>query len=147
KICLPDELLLKPASLSPAERSVVQRHSVLGDQILESLAKEHGAGLDFLGMARGIVRHHHERWDGKGYPDGLAGDAIPPAARRGARRVGVAAVCDAWGGLGMYKRAMPPRAARATMWPRSRGQFDPTLLSALERCQAEFERISRERED
>src|SRR5262249_5580368 len=45
KICLPDELLLKPASLSPAERSVVQRHSVLGDQILEALAKEYGAGL------------------------------------------------------------------------------------------------------
>ena len=81
KIGLPDEVLRKPAALTDDERRRVEQHPAIGDRMLESLAKEHGSSLEFLGAARAIVRSHHERWDGKGYPDGLAADAIPASAR------------------------------------------------------------------
>jgi serine/threonine protein kinase len=143
KIGLPDDILLKPASLSPSERHQVQAHPVIGDQILESLGREYGAALDFLGMARVIVRHHHERFDGKGYPDGLAGDAIPPAARL----VAIADVYDALRRIRLYKPAMTHKAAVHLMLKRSEGQFDPELLEAFSRCHGEFERIYDEVEE
>ncbi len=137
KIGLPDDILLKPASLSPTERTLVETHPVIGDQILASLAKEYGAALEFLGMARVIVRHHHERFDGKGYPDHLAGDAIPPAARI----VAIADVYDTLRRMRLYKPAVSHSSAIRIIIERSLGQFDPSLIAAFERCNAEFERI------
>ncbi|MGL4550591.1 MAG: HD domain-containing phosphohydrolase, partial [Gemmataceae bacterium] len=143
KIGLPDDILLKPASLTPQERELVQEHPAIGDRMLEALGREYGTALDFLGMARVIVRHHHERWDGRGYPDKLAGDAIPPAARL----VAVADVYDALRRMRMYKPAHSHATAMKMMTERSPGQFEPALLDALRRCQGEFERIYRENED
>ncbi|MFO0879979.1 MAG: protein kinase [Gemmataceae bacterium] len=143
KISLPDEILLKPASLTAAERQQVNLHPILGDQILEALGREHGAALEFLGMARVIVRHHHERYDGRGYPDGLSGDAIPPAARL----VAVADVYDALRRMRLYKPAMSHTAAMRTIVERSPGQFDPTLVAAFQRCHGEFERIYQQIEE
>jgi response regulator RpfG family c-di-GMP phosphodiesterase/serine/threonine protein kinase len=143
KIGLPDDVLLKPASLTPAERSVVEMHVVIGDEILASLGREYGTTLEFLGMARAIVRHHHERFDGRGYPDRLVGEAIPPAARL----VAVADVYDALRRMRLYKPAMPHQAAIRTMLDRSQGQFDPLLERALLGCHTEFERIYREIEE
>jgi putative two-component system response regulator len=80
KIGIPDAVLLKDGPLEPAELEVVRRHPVLGDELL--------APIDLLGASRPIVRHHHERWDGGGYPDRLAGPAIPLGAR-------IVAVADA----------------------------------------------------
>src|SRR5207237_1019879 len=76
KIGLPDHVLSKPGKLDPDERKLVELHPLIGDQILDALRREHGESLAFLNMATGIVRHHHERYDGRGYPDRLAGDAI-----------------------------------------------------------------------
>src|SRR5437868_5118812 len=73
KIGIPDRVLLKPGQLDDEERRIVEAHPVIGDKLLEP--------LDLLAAARPIVRHHHERWDGQGYPDGLAGRHIPLAAR------------------------------------------------------------------
>jgi response regulator RpfG family c-di-GMP phosphodiesterase len=140
KIGLPDDILLKPASLSAAERSLVETHPLIGDRILDALGREHGAALDFLGMARGIVRHHHERFDGRGYPDGLAGDAIPAAARLTA----VADVYDALRRERLHKPAMSHAEAVHVLLHRSEGQFDPTLLVALEACHERIERTYRE---
>jgi response regulator RpfG family c-di-GMP phosphodiesterase/tRNA A-37 threonylcarbamoyl transferase component Bud32 len=137
KIGLSDEILLKPASLSRFERESVETHPLIGDKLLESLAKEHGSTLNFLGMARGIVRSHHERWDGKGYPDHLLGESIPAAARL----VAVADVYDALRRMRLYKPAMSHTSAIRLMIDRSTGQFDPTLVNALSRCHAEFDRI------
>ncbi len=137
KIGLPDDILLKPASLSRFERETVETHPLIGDKLLESLAKEHGSALSFLGMARGIVRSHHERWDGRGYPDRLAGEAIPAAARL----VAVADVYDALRRMRLYKPAMSHSATIRLMTERSTGQFDPTLILALTRCHPEFDRI------
>ena len=139
KIGLPDDILLKPAALSPTERSIVETHPVIGDTILAALSKEYGSALDFLSMARVIVRHHHERFDGQGYPDRLIGDAIPPAARL----VAVADVYDALRRRRLYKPAMGHLAAIQLMVDRSEGQFDPVLMDALSRCHGEFERIYR----
>src|SRR5262249_32617831 len=81
KIRLPDAVLGKPGPLTAEEREQVETHPVSGAQILEALAREHGESLTFLSLARAVVRHHHERWDGTGYPDRLCGEEIPPAAR------------------------------------------------------------------
>jgi putative two-component system response regulator len=73
KIGIPDRVLLKPSALDEEERRIVETHPEIGDKLLEP--------LDLLAGARPIVRHHHERWDGTGYPDGLAAAAIPLGAR------------------------------------------------------------------
>jgi putative two-component system response regulator len=140
KIGLPDEVLSKPAALSPAERRLVEQHPVIGDRILASLAREHGAALEFLGAARGIVRSHHERWDGAGYPDGLKGEAIPATARLTA----VADVYDALRRARRHKPAMSHADAVDVLLNRSPGQFDPALLRALEVCHGQFERVYHE---
>jgi response regulator RpfG family c-di-GMP phosphodiesterase len=143
KIGLPDEVLRKPALLDRAERAVVETHPVIGDRILEALAREHGTSLEFLGMARSIVRHHHERYDGHGYPDRLVGDGIPAAARLAA----VADVYDALRRERPHKPAMTHADAIRVMLQQSRGQFDPLLLECLQEQAAEFERIYREVQD
>jgi response regulator RpfG family c-di-GMP phosphodiesterase/serine/threonine protein kinase len=140
KIGLPDQVLNKPGALTAAERRLMEEHPLIGDRILEALAREYGTALEFLGMARAIVRHHHERFDGRGYPDRLSGEAIPPSARL----VAVADVYDALRRRRVFKAAMSHAEAVATIRHRSPGQFDPTLLTALAACQAEFERVFRD---
>jgi putative two-component system response regulator len=140
KIGLPDDILLKPAALTAGERALMEMHAVIGDRILESLGREHGTSLEFLCLARVIVRHHHERHDGRGYPDRLAGDAIPPAARLTA----VADVYDALRRARLHKPAMSHADALHTMLDRSPGQFDPVLIQTFASCHAEFERIYQE---
>jgi eukaryotic-like serine/threonine-protein kinase len=140
KLGLPDKVLLKPAVLSKSERQLMETHPLIGDRILEALAREHGTSLEFLGMARSVVRHHHERYDGRGYPDRLAGDAIPASARLAA----VADVYDALRRARPHKQAMPHTEAIRVMLHGSSGQFDPVLLRCLEVCAADFERIYRE---
>ena len=139
KIGLPDEVLLKPGALTASERTLVETHPLIGDRILEVLGREHGHSLEFLGTARAIVRHHHERFDGRGYPDRLSGDAIPAAARLAA----VADVYDALRRKRHHKAAMPHDKAMHIL-QNSPGQFDPTLLTALAACAGEFERIYRD---
>jgi cyclic di-GMP phosphodiesterase len=139
KIGLPDELLLKPGKLTSAERALVETHPLIGDRILEVLGREHGHSLEFLGMARAIVRHHHERYDGHGYPDRLAGDAIPSAARL----VAVADVYDALRRRRHHKAAMSHVQAIEEIH-NSRGQFDPTLLAVLPLCGDDWENIYRD---
>jgi response regulator RpfG family c-di-GMP phosphodiesterase/serine/threonine protein kinase len=139
KIGLPDEVLLKPGKLTTTERALVETHPLIGDRILEVLGREHGHSLEFLGMARAIVRHHHERYDGCGYPDRLAADAIPAAARL----VAVADVYDALRRRRQHKAAMPHLQA-IEMIHNSPGQFDPSLLATLPLCADDWESIYRD---
>jgi response regulator RpfG family c-di-GMP phosphodiesterase/serine/threonine protein kinase len=139
KIGLPDEILLKTGPLSGPERTLVETHPVIGDRILETLGREHGTALEFLGTARGIVRSHHERWDGSGYPDHLAGEAIPAAARL----VALADVYDALRRQRPHKPALPHSDAARVILEQSPGQFDPALVRAFGMCQIEFARIYR----
>jgi putative two-component system response regulator len=111
KIGIPDRILLKPGPLDGEERRIVETHPEIGDNLL--------APLDLLASARPIVRHHHERWDGKGYPDRLAALEIP----MGARIVAVADSIEVMCSRQLYRRPRTPeevleelRACRGTQW-------------------------------
>jgi putative two-component system response regulator len=99
KIGIPDAILLKPTPLTPDEYEVMKRHTVIGHRLCGELRS--------LRLARSIVRHHHERLDGSGYPDGLVGDAIPLLAQI----VGIADTYDAMTTDRPYRAARPPEAA------------------------------------
>ena len=98
-IAVPEGLLSKEGALTPAEFEAVKRHTTVGSEIL--------APIPQLGVVSGFVRGHHERWDGKGYPDGLAADAIP----WGARIIGAAEVYDALASARPYREQLTPELA------------------------------------
>ncbi|HYT87579.1 MAG TPA: protein kinase [Gemmataceae bacterium] len=143
KVGLPDHILLKPGRLDGDERVIMQAHPLIGAETLHEVAKQHGAAFAFLQMAIDIVRHHHERYDGKGYPDRLAGGNIPLAARL----VTIADVYDALRSRRVYKPALSHPATLQVMLESSGGQFDPALMQVFQRCAPQFERIYRESPD
>jgi diguanylate cyclase (GGDEF)-like protein/putative nucleotidyltransferase with HDIG domain len=123
KISTPDAILLKPGPLTLEEREVMQQHSRMGFQLLD--------GLDLSPVDNWIL-HHHEHWDGSGYPDGLAGAEIP----FGSRIVLVADAFDAMTTDRPYRRALSVRAALGELHDQAGRQFDPFVVSALETCLA-----------
>ncbi|HYU21127.1 MAG TPA: HD-GYP domain-containing protein [Chloroflexota bacterium] len=120
KIAIPDAILRKAGPLEEQEWQVMRRHPELGCQMLE--------GIDFLEEALPIVRHHHERHDGEGYPDGLKGDAIPI----GARIFAVADAFDAMTSDRHYRRARSVDHAVSELKRHSATQFDPQVIEVLE---------------
>ncbi len=142
KVGLPDHILLKPGKLTPEERVLMQAHTIIGADTLRQVARQHGFAVAFLQMAADIARHHHERFDGRGYPDGLAGADIPLAAQV----VAVGDVYDALRARRVYKPALSHAAALQIM-SASTGQFDPALLQAFLRCAPRFEQVVRELAD
>src|SRR5690606_24963706 len=139
KVALPDHIVLKPGKLEPEERLLMQTHTSLGAEILRRVANQHGSALAFLTMAIDIARHHHERYDGQGYPDGLVANDIPLSARL----VTIADVYDALRTPRNYKPALSHTTALQVMTDISAGQFDPLLLEAFKRCAPSFEQIFR----
>jgi HD-GYP domain-containing protein (c-di-GMP phosphodiesterase class II) len=116
---VPGRILNKPGPLTESEKGEVERHTTVGAQIL--------AGVDFLSGVLPLVRHCHERWDGRGYPDGLAGDRIPLGAR-------VILVCDAHDAMTAdrpYRRALTADVARAEIRSAAGRQFDARVASAF----------------
>jgi response regulator RpfG family c-di-GMP phosphodiesterase len=143
KVGLPDHILLKPGKLDADERVIMQAHTIIGGDTLQTVLQQHGSAVAFLQMAIDIARHHHERYDGKGYPDHLAGNAIPLAARM----VSICDVYDALRSRRVYKPALSHSATFHLMTKASGGQFDPALLKVFQRCSSDFERIFRELAD
>lgn len=143
KAGLPDYILMKPGKLEADERIIMQSHTVTGADLLKAIARQQGSPLAFLQMAPEIARHHHERFDGQGYPDGLIGHAIPLAARL----VAVADVYDALRSRRVYKPALAHSAALQVMKKSFGSQFDPDLQEAFDRCAAQFEQIFSELPD
>ncbi len=137
KLGLPDQLLFKPGSLTIQERALIETHPVIGSDLLDAIGREYGDSLTFWSMARSVVRHHHERFDGTGYPDRLEGDQIPPAARL----VAIPDVYDALRRRRTFKSAMDHDQAVSAILHDSPGQFDPELQEAFAACHAEFDRI------
>jgi len=133
KIGIPDHILQKPGPLTSAERRLMQTHTVLGEQLLKGVTFLHDRGLE-------IVRSHHERWDGRGYPDRLGGNEIPVTARIFA----VADALDAMTSDRPYRQAMPWAAAAREIEGQSGGQFDPALVQIFQQCAPRFEAIFRE---
>ena len=133
KVAIPDAILFKPAPLTDEERLLMERHPMIGWEILRD--------VDFLGDAKLVVRHHHERWDGTGYPDGQAGEEIPLAAR-------VFAIADALDALTTDRPYRPSRSlddACAVIRANAGGQFDPDMVAAFDALpREELERIRTE---
>jgi response regulator RpfG family c-di-GMP phosphodiesterase len=140
KAIVPDHILLKPGKLDATERLIVQRHTLIGRDTLASLTLQQGLPPAFLQMAIDIACHHHERFDGQGYPDQLAGTDIPLSARI----VSVADVYDALRSRRVYKPALSHATAFQVITKASEGQFDPNLLTAFGRCAHRFDDIFRE---
>lgn len=119
KVAISDGILHKPEPLRPEERTLMRRHAVIGYEIV--------CDIPFLKDAALIVRHHHERWDGAGYPDRLAGEEIPFAAR-------IFAVVDALDAMTTdrpYSPKVPVDQARSEIAAKSGSQFDPRVVEAL----------------
>jgi putative two-component system response regulator len=127
KVGLPDHVLLKPGKLTPEERLVMQRHAALGADAIAHAEADSGMRLDFLQVAKEMARHHHECWDGSGYPDRLAGDLIPLSARL----MAVADVFDALVSRRVYKAPMDFELAYQIMAQGRDKQFDPDILDAF----------------
>jgi putative two-component system response regulator len=127
KIGIPDRVLLKPAKLDAEEWELMKTHTTLGAQILS------GSRSELLQLAERIALTHHERWDGSGYPAGLAGEEIPLAGR-------ICAVCDVYDALiseRPYKRAWSREDALAEIRRGAGSHFDPRLAEAFLRLHAE----------
>jgi putative two-component system response regulator len=118
KIGIPDAILRKPGKLTPAEAAILRTHPVLGADMLA------GSPSPVLQMAQEIAMHHHERWDGTGYPAGLVGHLIPEAARM----VAIVDVYDALSHDRVYRKALPEDEVLRTMVDARGTHFDPRLL-------------------
>ena len=133
KIAIPDQILQKPGPLTPAERLRMETHTVVGERMLGGVAMLHGEGLQ-------VVRSHHERWDGRGYPDGTAGEEIP----LGARVFAVADTLDAMTSDRPYRRGRRWAAARSEILAQSGKQFDPQVVEAFRERERRLQAVRRE---
>ena len=130
KLAVPGTILNKPGRLTDEERARVEQHTVIGEQIL--------GPIDFLSAVRPLVRHGHERWDGGGYPDGIAGEEIPLGAR-------IIFACDAYDAMTTnrpYRSALSPAEAMVELASHAGTQFDPTVVSALLEVLAQAEQAA-----
>jgi putative nucleotidyltransferase with HDIG domain len=120
KVAIPNEIINKPGKLDSEEWAIMVTHTIEGQKILDQV----GGFMSKVGL---IVRSHHERWDGRGYPEGLAGDTIPLAAR-------IVTCCDSWNAMRTdraYRKALPYDAAVAELVANSGKQFDPQVVDAF----------------
>ncbi len=136
KICIPDSILLKPGKLTDEEREIMKSHTTKGCEILDQLAgvqdeEAHKASYE-------ICRHHHERYDGSGYPDGLSGDDIPLSAQI----VSVVDVYDALVSDRVYKKAYDKNKAYHMIVDGECGQFSPKMLECLGSVKSQMEDFS-----
>lgn len=136
KIAMPDEVLLKPGRLTEDEFIIVKKHPVSGEQFLNDFVRK--MEDSFLDTARDIAHSHHERWDGKGYPLALKGEAIPLSGRI----VAIADVYDALTSDRPYKKAFSHEESVKIILENSGTQFDPYLIQIFERHQDKFHQIA-----
>jgi putative nucleotidyltransferase with HDIG domain len=126
KIGVPDQVLRKPGRLTDAEFEQVKQHTTVGDAILGHVKQ--------LAHLRPLVRNHHEQFNGRGYPDGLTGEAIP----FGARLLAVADSCDAMMSERPYRKAMAPSKIEAILTDGAGKQWDPVVIAAFLACKDEI---------
>ncbi|BAE50644.1 Response regulator containing a CheY-like receiver domain and an HD-GYP domain [Paramagnetospirillum magneticum AMB-1] len=143
KVGIPDRILLKPGRFVPEEFEIMKTHTTLGREAIEHAEHSLGTKVEFLTTAKEIAFGHQEKWDGSGYPQGLAGDDIPLSARL----MAVADVYDALISRRVYKEGMPHEKA-VEIIVQGRGQhFDPDIVDAFLAIQDEFRAIADEHSD
>ena len=138
KVGIPDRILLKPAKLTSEEFEIMKTHTTLGFDAIAQAEEGMGVELDFLRTAKEIALSHQEKWDGSGYPQGLAGDAIPLAARL----MAIADVYDALISERVYKSALPHDRAVQVVFQGRGSHFDPDMTDAFIEIQDEFQAIA-----
>ncbi len=139
KVGIPDNILLKPGPLSEQEWVIMKTHAELGARAIEYAERDVERPVEFLTLAKEIAHWHHERWDGNGYPDGLAGDAIPISSRL----MALADVFDAIISPRVYKPPMSFDQAREIISAERGLQFDPDVTDAFLACFDEFVSFAR----
>jgi putative two-component system response regulator len=135
---VPDRILLKPGPLSPEETEVIRTHPILGRDTIDQIRGSAGVSTEFLEVARDIIYSHQECWNGTGYPQGLAGEAIPMAAR-------IMAIADAYDALTsdrVYRAGVAHDKAVQQIFQERAGQFDPDMVDAFIEIQDEFAAIA-----
>jgi len=137
---LPDHILGKSGKFETEERLIMQTHTTIGADLLQRIACRHCSALAVLQVASDIARYHHEAWDGSGYPDRLAGPAIPLSARI----VAVADVYDALRCRRPHRPALSHLFAVELMTRGMPGRFDPQLLRTFQQCAGQFDQIFRD---
>lgn len=138
KVGIPDSILLKPGRLDPAEFEIMKTHATLAHDAIEKAERQLGISVDFLACAKEIALNHHEKWDGSGYPRGLAGAAIPVSARL----MAVADVYDALTTHRVYKDAMSHEEAVTTILDGRGRHFDPDVVDAFGAIHEQFREIA-----
>lgn len=139
KVGVEDAILRKPAALTESERTRMKLHTRVGEECLKEIERRLGTS-NFLQMAREIASAHHERWDGLGYPLGLAGEQIPLAARI----VAIADVYDALSSKRVYKEALPHEQCLSIITSESGQHFDPRLVAVFLQIEGNFRNIARQ---
>jgi len=138
KVGIPDRILLKPGRFEPHEFEIMKTHTTLGRDAIQHAEDQLGMPVEFLQYAKEIAYGHQEKWDGSGYPQGLAGEAIPLSARI----MAVADVYDALISRRVYKDGMPHEKAVDIMREGRGSHFDPDILDAFLGMLEEFQRIA-----
>jgi len=141
KASIPDSILVKRGKLTDEEFKIMKSHADYGARTLETVKRKY-PGSTLLTMGIAISRHHHEKWDGSGYPQGLAGEDIPLAARI----MAVADVYDALRSVRCYKPAFSHEYSSEVIMQKSGSHFDPDVVNAFIELQEKFKE-SRERMD
>jgi len=138
KVGIPDRILLKPGRFTPEEFAIMQTHTTLGRDAIATAERQLGVEVDFLRLAKEIAYGHQEKWDGSGYPQGLAGEAIPLSARL----MALADVYDALISRRIYKQAMSQEDAVAIIEEGRGRHFDPDVVEAFRAVAGEFRAIA-----
>ena len=138
KAGIPDRILLKPGKLSPEEFEIMKTHTVLGHDAIANAKRALGVDVAYLNFAREIAYSHHEKWDGSGYPEGLAGDAIPISGRL----MALADVYDALISRRVHKEAMAHEQAIAIIQQTRGRHFDPDVVDAFLAIEDHFKAIA-----
>jgi putative two-component system response regulator len=138
KVGVPDSILLKPGRLTAEEFEVMKLHPALGKEAIEHAEQQMGRSAPFLHFAKEIAGSHQEKWDGSGYPEGLAGESIPISARL----MAVADVYDALVSRRVYKPGMSHEAASEIIHAGRGTHFDPEIVDAFVDIQAQFREIA-----
>ncbi len=138
KVGIPDRILLKPGKLTSDEFELMKTHTTLGRDAIQSAERQLGMSVDFLNLAKEIAYSHQEKWDGSGYPEGLAGEAIPLSARM----MALADVYDALISRRVYKEGMSHEQAMAIITEGRGKHFDPDMVDAFVQIHEEFRAIA-----
>lgn len=139
KVGIPDNILRKPGALTPEEYEVMKGHCLMGWEAIEAAERDADRPAEYLRIAKEIARHHHEKWDGSGYPDGLAGTDIPLAARL----MAIADAFDAMVSWRAYRNPLSFAVARERIHQGRGSHFDPAIVDAFDVVADQMETVAR----